>query len=80
VKYFGTSQHKLGPCFCEQGILVTSDLRGYAVYINISFDSSFLCLPLPHLGLAVRVRCLCVRYEGALTEQFICCFIKVDCG
>jgi hypothetical protein len=44
MKYFGTWLHKLERCFCEQGILVTSDLHGYAVYINISFDSSFICL------------------------------------
>jgi len=80
VKYFGTSLHKLERCVCKQGILVTSDLREYAMYINISFDSSFLCLSLPHLGFGVRVRCLCVRYVGAFTEQFVCWFINIHCG
>jgi hypothetical protein len=52
VKYFGTSLHKLERCFCKQGILVTSDLHGYAMYINISFDNLiclFLILDLPYV-------------------------------
>jgi hypothetical protein len=43
---------------------------------TLTFLFILLFFVFPHLGFAVRVRCLCVRYVDALTEQFICWFIR----